>query len=162
MLEKNLRNQGKKVFYCSTGARLVPNGVDTLTPKLNMDPALAIAVIDIAGHAILGANGLAFLACLTESKSRIDVLLPEATLDEKSNSYKDVNPLMNSIRICCAEALSCDRLFREWNLANTDNPIALNTLAEAICKADSEHSAEVRAHHIEDIILSNHRSQFNS
>ncbi len=160
-LAENFRRQRKKVFICIAGARLVPDGVDNLGPQLNMDAALAVAVIDIAGHVVAGGNGLAFLTMLTESQSQIDIFLPEAIIDEKSKSYKNVHPFVGSARLNALEALTSDRVIREWDLSSisTYDDATLDTLAEAIAHVDSDHRSQLRSPQVEDFILSNYRSQ---
>jgi hypothetical protein len=105
---------GKKVFYCLTGSYTRPANLDIQGVELDLIPGVAVAVCEIAGHMVSGANGLMFLSLLTRSSFDIDVVLTDA----KGNGrgvFTTVDPHSSSTFRCGPELVTdISRRYAEW------------------------------------------------
>jgi hypothetical protein len=106
---------GKKVFYCVHGAYFKPEGLNIDGVQLNMTPGLAVAVCDIAGHMVSGANGLLGLSLLTESTFGMDVVLTDGHDVVGNFVFTPVDPQLSSPLRCVPELVNnISRRYTEW------------------------------------------------
>lgn len=109
---------GKKVFYCLDGAYFKPESLGVQGVQLSMSPGLAVAVCDIAGHMVSGANGLMVLSLLTHSTFGIDVVLTDGHDVVGNFVFTPVDPLKSSTFRSIPELVNdTPRHYREWVVA---------------------------------------------
>ncbi|MEO6340620.1 MAG: hypothetical protein ABIO39_11310 [Caulobacteraceae bacterium] len=108
---------GKKVFYCVHGAYFKPEDLNIHGVQLNMTPGLAVAVCEIAGHMVSGANGLVALSLLTESTFDMDVILTDGHDVVGNFIFTPMDPQHSSTFRCMPELVNdISRPYREWVL----------------------------------------------
>lgn len=106
---------GKKVFYCLTGTNFKPEGLDIQGVQLDLSPGLAVAVCDIAGHMVSGANGLMILSLLTDTTFSMDVVLTDGTDVVGNFVFTPVDPMSTSTFRCIPELTqNMTRRYSEW------------------------------------------------
>ena len=122
---------GKKVFYCLAGANFKTEGLNIQGVRLDMPPGLAVAVCDIAGHMVSGANGLMFLSLLTDTTFSMDVVLTDGADVVGNFVFTPVDTLSSSTFRCAPELLqNLPRRYSEWILDGTSGSPA--EMAEAV------------------------------
>jgi hypothetical protein len=125
---------GKKVFYCLQGAYFKPEDLDIQGVRLDMTPGLAVAVCNIAGHMVSGANGLMILSLLTETAFSMDVLLTDGTDVIGNFVFAPVDPMHSSTFRCIPELVNnLTRRYTEWVLEGEGGAQA--AIAQEIARA---------------------------
>jgi hypothetical protein len=108
---------GKKVFYCLQGAYFKPEDLTGDCVQLSMSPGLAVAVCEIAGHMVSGANGLVTLSLLTESTFGMDVVLTDGHDVVGNLVFTPVDPRHSSTFRYMPELVNnISRRYTEWVL----------------------------------------------
>lgn len=108
---------GKKVFYSLSGAYFKPENLAIQGVQLDMSPGLAVAVCDVAGHMVSGANGLMILSLLTHSTFSMDVVLTDGADTVGSLVFAPVDPMHTSTFRCIPELMeNLPRRYAEWVL----------------------------------------------
>jgi hypothetical protein len=124
---------GKKVFYCLQGANFKPESLNIEGVQLGMTPGLAVAVCEIAGHMVSGANGLVVLSLLTESTFGMDVVLTDGHNTVGKFVFTPVDPQQSSTFRFFPELVdNIPRRYTEWVLAGAGgfNDIANDIAAQ--------------------------------
>ncbi len=113
-------DQGKDVFYCVQGGLFQPPGLDIPGRQLHLSPSQAVAVCDIAGHMVSGANGLVLLSLLTRTRFAMDVLLADAACVRGVGDFRPIDPRTAST-VACAPAVVDDaaRHYAEWEVTGS-------------------------------------------
>jgi len=127
--------RGKAVFYCTHGGLFQPPGLNIPGRQLHLSPSLAVAVCDIAGHMVSGANGLTSLSLMTRTRFSMDILLANAACVLGVGDFKPINPLTSST-LACAPAMvdGASRRYAEWDTTSDQaDPAAI---ARRIAEAD--------------------------
>jgi hypothetical protein len=128
---------GRKVFYCLEGAYFKPGDLNIQGVQLNMSPGMAVAVCDIAGHMVSGANGLMFLSLLTHSTFSMDVVLTDGRDVVGDLVFTPVDPIYSSTFRCAPELVSnMSRRYAEWVLAGDGDSVA-GIVDEMVRSADA-------------------------
>lgn len=106
---------GKKVFYSLSGAYFKPENLNIQGVQLDMPPALAVAVCEVAGHMVSGSNGLMILSLLTDSTFSMDVVLTDGTDVVGNFIFTPVEPMSSSTFRCIPELVdNISRRYAEW------------------------------------------------
>jgi hypothetical protein len=132
---------GKKVFYSLSGAYFKPEELDIQGVQLDMSPGLAVAVCDIAGHMVSGANGLMILSLLTQSTFSMDVVLTDGSDTVGNLVFAPVDPMNSSTFRCIPELMNdMPRRYAEWVVAGGSS--AITEIANNISRSIVGRSAE--------------------
>jgi len=127
---------GKTVFYGLDGANFKPDGLDIQGAQLNLSsPGLAMAVCEIAGHMVSGANGLMALSLLTESSFSLDVVLTDGADIVGNFIFAPTDPMTSSSFRCFPELVQdIPRRYSEWVADGRDRSLVetANAVAQAI------------------------------
>lgn len=114
-LSRAYTNSGRKVFYVLSGAYFKPEDLDIQGVQLDMPPGLAVAVCEIAGHMVSGANGLMILSLLTHSTFSMDVVLTDGIDVTGDFVFVPADPMSSSTFRCIPELVSdLSRRYVEW------------------------------------------------
>jgi hypothetical protein len=126
---------GKKVFYCLTGAYTTPANLDIPGVELKMNPGLALAVSEVAGHMVTGANGLMFLSLLTRSSFAMDVVLTDGKVAPGQGALMPADPALSSTFRCAPELVTgISRRYAEWVVRSAEDP---RPVVQAMARAAS-------------------------
>lgn len=157
-MAKKFAARGIRVFQCTSGAKILPPGLDMAVPALDMNPALAVAVSQFAGHVVTGSNGLLLLALLVSGECKFDVFLTEGVATDKPGTFQKANPLLGSHRMVAPEVLNGIAACREWLIRHEASQNMLEEIADAIV-SPGDHSAELKNETIERQLVKNFRNQ---
>lgn len=125
VLSRKYAAAGKKVFYCLSGAMFKPGSLDIHGVELSMSPGMAVAVCEIAGHSVSGANGLMMLFLLTDTTFSMDVILTDGRDVVGNFVFTPADPRHSSSFRCVPDLLdSTARRYTEWTLTDRGGPVS--------------------------------------
>ena len=130
-LATSFAEAGRNVFFCMSGALYRPSGLMDTGRFLDLDASKAVAVSQIAGRTVSGANGLMMLSLLTATDFGVDVLLTDEYCPLGIGEFRPTEPAYSSTFRCSPECVSgLARRYKEWDVSSGQP--SLDAIADAI------------------------------
>jgi hypothetical protein len=122
--------KGKHVFTNVSGASYLPGKLPipgTKALELGIDSALAVS--ELAGHMIIGSNGLLILSLLAGINCRIDGILTDRECIDGSVGFVNANWMRQSCQLAVPELAIRNSKYSEWVISAYEKVINVQKLA---------------------------------